>query len=582
MLKLKKSAAYLLSILIILSTALALPFTASAAEVEDVEVSAGTTGDCAWSKNGVDTLVISGSGRMADYDIDYENSQFETPPYKIKYTYPWSAPRIKHIIIEEGVTYIGSYAFASFPALESVTFPSSLEEIGEGSFSDCGKLKSITLPEGLKAVGNYAFASLGSLESISIPSTLERYGFDAFAFNENLKNIEFADGLTVIGDSAFEFCEALESVTIPGSVTKIGSTAFACCSKLEEINLPDDLAEIDSYAFHGTAWYENQPDGLVYIGKVAYFYKGDIACPSVIEIKPGTVMISPYIFQDCVTLTKVILPDSVETIGEYAFTQCTKLSDINFSDNIKKVGVNALLDTLWYENQPDGLVYIGNVLYSVKGDSYPRAITVSDGTVSVTGFAFSEAENVSSVKLPDSVESIGIGAFLYCTKLRSVKLPANIKIIEAFTFESCGLLKKITIPDGVKTIDWWAFSNCINLEQIIIPESVDYIDPSAFDGCEKVTIYGYAGSYAEEYANENEIPFVALERAKQTGDINGDNVVDIMDSIIVQKYAAGKQILDAEQLALADVNADGTVDILDAMDIQKFASGKITEFKKSA
>ena len=577
MLKLKKSAAYLLSVLLILSTVLILPFTVSAAEDEGEAVTAGITGDCTWSADGKGTLTISGNGRMADYELDPDNSQIDPDNVKLKFTYPWNSLRIKSIVVEEGVTYIGNQAFACFPLLESVSLPNSLEEIGDFSFFQCKSLKSVTLPEGLKTLGTYTFVNNDSLESISIPSTVERYGIYSFAFNKNLKSVKFAEGLTTIGDSAFAYCESLKSVTFPESMKNIHMDAFSS-SGLTSFNYSENMTEIGGYAFHGTPWYDNQPNGLIYIGKVAYFYKGN--CPATVRVKDGTVAISANAFSEGENLTTVVLPDSMQFIGEYAFAGCTKLENINFSDNIKIVGAYAMLDTKWYENQPDGYVYIGKAFYCLKGNAYSRSVTVPDGTYSVSGMAFSEAENVSSITLPDSVEYIGSNSFMFCSKLRNVNLPGKIEIIEYYTFASCGLLKKVTIPDGVKSIEFGAFAYCINLESAIIPESVTYIAPDAFDGCEKLTIYGYSGSYAEEYANRMNIPFEAIEREKLTGDLNGDNKIDVFDSLIIQKHAAGTQTLSEEQLALADVNGDGNVDILDAMEIQKFASGKITEFKK--
>ena len=89
--------------------------------------------------------------------------------------------------------------------------------------------------------------------------------------------------------------------------------------------------------------------------------------------------------------------------------------------------------------------------------------------------------------IPDNVTSIGIGAFLYCSAITKIIIPDNITTIEKWTFEGCTSLSEIIIPEGVTEIVWSAFSDCSNL-----------------------TIKGPAGSYAETYSKENDIPFVAV------------------------------------------------------------------------
>ena len=131
----------------------------------------------------------------------------------------------------------------------------------------------------------------------------------------NIKTVIIEDGVTYIGSYAFYGCTGLTSVTIPDSVTSIGSNSFYGCTGLTSITIPDSLANIEGDAFNNTAWYNNQPDGMVYAGRVAYKYKGTMPDNTSIIIRDGTKGIAGSAFERCTGLTSVIIPDSVTSIG---------------------------------------------------------------------------------------------------------------------------------------------------------------------------------------------------------------------------------------------------------------------------
>ena len=146
--------------------------------------------------------------------------------------------------------------------------------------------------------------------------------------------------VTSIGKDAF-YCSNLISVTIPEGVTRIGDWAFYGSRNLISIIIPNSVTSVGIEVFSGTPWYNNQPDGLIYIGKVAYRYKGEAPPNNTIIIKNGTLVINSSCFSDCYGLTSVTIPNSVTTIGNYAFYERTGLTSINIPNSVTSIGGGA-------------------------------------------------------------------------------------------------------------------------------------------------------------------------------------------------------------------------------------------------
>ena len=193
--------------------------------------------------------------------------------------------------------------------------------------------------------------------------------------------------------------------------------------------------------------------------------------------------IGDYAFQACKMLESVIIPNTVKKIGFYVFTGCTKLLNISFPESLEDVMGGALYECAWYNNQPDGLVYVGNLLYRYKGTAPVGTIEVREGTKAILDFAFSQQSNIQSVVLPSSVTSVHLQAFANCANLETIVLPDSLSVIDDEAFTNCVKLTAIKLPQILSIIGEGAFSGCSNLSQIEWPQHMISIGASAFYEC---------------------------------------------------------------------------------------------------
>ncbi len=213
------------------------------------EVASGTCGaqgeNVKWTLTDDGTLTIYGTGAMRDYEYDYYYGDCESRPWE---DYIWTD--IKRIIIQDGVTSIGSWAFTYCESLTSVTASGNVTSIGDYAFYDCVSLTSVTIPDSVTSIGEYAFAVCISLTSVTIPGSVTSVGEAAFRECDSLMDLTICDGVTSIGSWAFTYCESLTSITIPGSMTNIENFTFYGCFGLTSVTIPDGVTSIGREAFH--------------------------------------------------------------------------------------------------------------------------------------------------------------------------------------------------------------------------------------------------------------------------------------------------------------------------------------------
>ena len=431
------------------------------------------------------------------------------------------------------VTRIGGWAFYYCGSLTSITIPNSVTSIGDYAFYNCSSLTSIMIPDGVISIGEWTFSDCGSLTDITIPNSVTSIGNYAFYNCGSLTSIMISDGVTDIGHGTFYNCSSLTSITIPNSVISIGDYAFFDCSSLASITIPNSVTNIGYEAFHNTGWYNNQPDGLVYAGKVVCGYKG--VMPEDVSLLSGTVGIAAGTFYYYSSLISITIPDSVVHIGDFAFSR-SGLTSITIPNRVSSIGEAAFSDCSSLTNitvdinNPNFSSDSGVLFNKVKSAliQYPAgkvdvSYSIPDGVIEIEDDAFRSCTSLTDITIPNSVTSIGNYAFYECSGLTSISvdinnpnfssdggvffnkvktnlilypmgkadvsysIPNGVTYVDNRAFYNCARLTNIYIPDSVTDIGDEAFSYCRSLTDIIIPNSVAGIGRGVFSGCTSLT-----------------------------------------------------------------------------------------------
>ena len=459
----------------------------------------GTCGNAStWELYSDGTLIISGTGDMFDY-----YSRSDVPWYSVRGS-------IRMVIIEDGITRIGSYSFAHCYHLSTVVMSNDIIEIGAYAFSQCWWLLSVNIPTNLKYISSDSFYQCLLLKSITIPESVTAIYDDAFNECENLENIFIPKSLTNITDNPFAGCTSLnimvdddnpkytsvdgilydknkesllcypaskddETFTIPNTVKTIKESAFEKCYSLISVIIPTSVTSIGDWTFY--------------------------YCTSLTSVTIGNSVtsIGDYAFYNCRSLTSITIPDSVTSIGSYAFSDCQSLTSITIPDSVTSIGNYAFYNTAYYNdtsNWDNSVLYISNHLIKAKSDVSGNC-AIKNGAKTIASYAFSSCTSLTSITIPDSVTSIGNYAFYNCTSLTSVTIPNSVTSIGYSAFDNCTSLTSVTIPDSVTNIGNFMFCGCTSLTSVTIPNSVTSIGHSAFYNCTSLSDVYYTGSEEE-------------------------------------------------------------------------------------
>lgn len=280
------------------------------------------------SDNETYTLVVSGTGSMADYSKAADVPWYGDNGQLMK--------KVTKGIVKSGITHLGARTFVLAENLTSVELPEGLLSIGVSCFNQTG-LKSIQFPSTLQKIDDNAFWR-GQIDGdVHIPESVTAIGKNVF--NKcPITSVNLPEGLQVLGGGAFSETKLTEMPEIPESITVLDST-FQGCTDIKEVTIPSQVTDI-SGAFAGTGI-----STVTVPYQVTNYYRAFNGCKSlekvVIESQSDTIPSggsAQGVFQNCTNLKSVILPEWVTTIGNYAFSGCTSLKDTAFLKDVKSIG----------------------------------------------------------------------------------------------------------------------------------------------------------------------------------------------------------------------------------------------------
>ncbi len=407
------------------------------------DIASGTEGNIEWAIDSNGVLTLSGTGTMIDY--------LEEEPLWLEHQ-----EDVTSIIIENGITYVGAYAFFGFDNVTAVYLGASVDNIGDAAFNQCPVLESFYVDESnsfLTTVNGVLFNNDRTIlfkypqgktgTHYSLPYTVTHIGDSAFSNCSNLTSVSFNENLEDIGDRAFYNCIKLRAASIPDSVTNIGEGAFNSCSALTLASFGSSLNTIEEYAF-----------------------------------------------SNCHGLAQIEIPSSVEYIANSAFGNCTQLSNITVAEDNT---VYSSVDGILFDKDKTTIIQ-----YAIgKIDS---SYTIPDTISAINDGAFAYSKYLATVNIPASVRYICPSAFSGCSRLSDIEIPDSVTEIGKSAFENCFALTDITLPASVTVINPSTFLWCENLKTITIPSTVTEIGTYAFFWCDKLTDVYYEGT--EEEWNE--------------------------------------------------------------------------------
>ena len=340
--KMKKLLSAVISTALVITT-LVMPITAKAEEA--------TSGSCGKTENDTvewaydatsKTLTISGTGAMKDYPMQ-PSSLADLSPWLLCATDQTNGTvNIVNIVIGNGVTSIGDYAFRSLTSLAEVEISNTVKSIGQNAFYSCSALTEINIPGSVEVIGANAFEECRALTSVSLNEGLQNINLHAFRNCTALTSITLPNSMESIHGAPFQKCSSLSEINIGSGIKTIGSAAFDGCTGLTEINIPDSVTSIENSAFNG-----------------------------------------------CTNLESVSIPASVESVATDAFTGCTNTVIYYSGSN------DTVQDTLEKSSAKEVVTssVVNNIDSESGSESSGPAVARNEGDGGATGFVLNMLAN---------------------------------------------------------------------------------------------------------------------------------------------------------------------------------------------
>ena len=406
------------------------------------------------------------------------------------------------VVIPEGVKTIGWCAFANY--------------VG-GTYMDDHRVTSVTFPKTLKVIGDYAFCRNIALKCVIFSSGLIEIGLGAFRECHALVEVEIPEGVGLIKAAAFSSCRGLRKISIPGSINHFCDRAFEGLDSLETFVIEPAMQYKEHYDVVATHLAFRVPALFTLESLAEYYINGK--------------------FQACEQVDKALFrrlntkANRTRFFGEFLragnadmtakfLALIPKMSAEELDSHIQNAEENPEIRTLFI-NYKESL-YSAADLAAMEEARALKDLGLVERTVAdwkkiykinsngeITGYKDSSPVAEIPAKVRNTCFEVGANAFKYCDFLESVTIAEGITLIGNSAFNGCAKLAQITIPSTLKRIGASAFKNCTALTAVYFPGGITNIGIKAFEGCDNLVIHAPVGSKILQYAEKNNIPFVA-------------------------------------------------------------------------
>ena len=343
-------------------------------------------------------LTITGTGEIPDYSSETQ--------------IPWNGEQIKKLVINDGITRIGNYAFYGLEELEEITWSNTLISIGE-----------------------YAFYNCVSLTEFIAPSSLELVEWSAFEGCTSISNIKLNEGLKEVELDAFKETK-IKSLTIPSTLEEFSSSACYGVLTLEEYVVAEG---------NTTFWTDNgalcrTPESKKWVDFLAYPPASPL---KTYKIPDGVTSLRNQAFQNSKNLEEVIIPDTVTLMNAYVFEK-SGIKSITIPDTkIDPFGMGLFKDCTSLE--------------TVNIEAYIDETYLDSGLHAT----FENCISLKNVNISEGkIKTIYRDAFKNCTSLERIVIPEGTRIIEPSAFENCPSLKEVVWPNSISDVSETAFKGC--------------------------------------------------------------------------------------------------------------------------
>ena len=472
---------------------------------------------------------------------------------------------LQTLVIPDGVTGVGSEAFAYADRLAQVQLGGGLDKISSGLFAGCSSLTEIHIPAGIRTICDEAFLGSGlksvtfaaesklehinafafcgcAITEIIIPYTVNDIGSNAFS-NTPLTAVTLsADSqLKTIGTEAFRYCHILTDIllpnsletiselafadtgliriAVPGTVTKLGNGAFAYCCDLTAVTVGEgntvyhdldgivytlDNTTIHTYPAGRTETAYTLDAAATQVGSYAFAGTGNL---DTVTLSGILTDINEFGF-DCSGINTVSIPDTVIKLGRYSFTNCRDLTAVNFStaSKLDRISYGAFVNCgLTSFTVPANVSTMGQKVFQYCNALTRVTFAANSKLESLSAYIFSGCDNLRSItfRSGSALTSIQAHGLEGMSKLTSINFgDAKVTNIDNFAFRFCTSLSSLNVPQTVVNVGRYAFYGCEGLSELTLPAQLEHIGSYAFLGTTDLQLY-LTAEHMPEYLDED-------------------------------------------------------------------------------